>query len=525
MDAFTNGVSIGAVLDILKRRGWIALVLFSVCLTGGIGLITALPNMYRAGATILVEGQQIPEEYVRTTVTMPVDRRLQLISEEVFSRGRLEQIITQFNLYEGLKGRGASKEEILTVMRRDIDLEVKGKMATKKGVGTVAFEISYTNLDPKKAMEIANLLASFYIEENTKVREEQAGGTSKFLGKQLETTKTKLESQEQQITLYKQKYMGDLPEQLPSNLSTLTMLQTQMQVIGENLARAHERQNNLLTSRIVEGRIITPAGTTISPDSLPGRLQQLRQSLVQMKTHFSDKHPDIIRLKAEVAELEGQLARETSESSSQSVAVSPARTITPVLSQETTINAEIDRLNADLQKIRNDIVKYQLRIEQTPRREQDLLVLSRDYNSTRELYASLLKRLEEATLANSLEQGQQGERFRLIEPATQPRAPIGPKRGFLFVLAAVLGLGLAISAVFIRERSDTSFHQVEALKAFTELPILGTVPRLVTEQERRQRRYWCYAGASALFVGLLALGSLSYRFGVGNEQVVRIFLK
>ena len=525
MEASTSGISIGAILDIVKRRRWIIVVILSVFLTGGMGLITALPNMYRAGATILVEGQQIPEEYVRTTVTTPVDRRLQLISEEVLSRGRLEQMITQFELYEDLKEKGIPKEAIVAIMRNDINLQIKGTAVARKGVGTVAFEISYTNLDPKKAMVIANTLASFYIEGNMKVREEQAVGTADFLRKQLETTKTTLESQEREIALFKQKHMGDLPEQLPSNLGTLTMLQTQMQVIGESLARAHERRNTLLMSRVPESVVTTPSGALVTPDSLPGRLHQLRQSLAQANTHFSDKHPDVMRLKKEIAKLEEQLAGETAASAPQNGAPSPTSTSPPVLTQETAVNAEIDRLNADLQNIRNDIVKYQQRIEQTPRREQDLLVLSRDYNSTKELYGSLLKRLEEANLADSLEQGQQGERFRLIEPATHPRTPIGPKRGFLLVLTSILGLGLAAVVVMAGELSDTSFHRIEALKIFTDLPILGTVPWLVTEQEQKYHRYRSYAGVTALIVGLLVLASLSHRLGIGNEQIVRIFLR
>jgi uncharacterized protein involved in exopolysaccharide biosynthesis len=164
-NVFENGLSLDLILDMLRRRLWLVIVLFSVIMAVSVSLIVPLPNIYTARALILVEGQQIPTDFVRSTVTMGVERRLQVISQEILSRSRLGQLVDQFNLYQDLKQQGALSEQIASAMRRDIGIQIKGSSGGL-GKDTVAFEVTYTNLDPHKAMDVANTLASLYIKEN-----------------------------------------------------------------------------------------------------------------------------------------------------------------------------------------------------------------------------------------------------------------------------------------------------------------------------------------------------------------------
>src|SRR5262245_6534596 len=184
MDFFENGFSLELLLGMLKRRAWIAAVLFSVILTVAVSMALFLPDLYKSSAVILVDGQQIPQEFVRATVTMALDRRLQTIGQEVQSRSRLEQLAEQFGLYSDLKAKGADGEVVAAAMRRDIEVSLKGAGNS----GTVAFAIGYTSPEKQKVALVANALAEAYIAENEKMRVSVSHGTEEFLGQQLDVT-------------------------------------------------------------------------------------------------------------------------------------------------------------------------------------------------------------------------------------------------------------------------------------------------------------------------------------------------
>jgi polysaccharide chain length determinant protein (PEP-CTERM system associated) len=479
---------------------------------------------------ILVEGQQIPVDYVRSTVTMGVERRLQSISQEILSRSRLEQIIEQYGLYRDLKEKKSSNELIVTTMRKDIGLQVTGKASEigRSNAGTsdtVAFEVSYTYTDPEKTMQVANVLASFYIEENMKVRERQAIGTAEFLGKQLGEVRVKLEERERQVSQYKQQYMGELPEQREANLKTIEVLQKQMEITSASLDTARQRQASLLdTQRSATKTSIT--GTSTGETTEEDTVASLKTKLTQLKVRFSDKHPDVIRLTRAIAVMEEEEQREKQRELSQGAtddlsshdADGKEMSAAAELAE---VTAEIQRLAGNLNKLHNDIAMYQRRVENAPKREQELLSISRDYEMTKDLYESLLKRLGEANLADELEKNQKAERFRLLESAVYPKEPEAPDRFFLSFAALGLSLGAAIGGVLLRELLDTSFHTVDDLKRFTKVPILVTIPQIITNADRWKARFRQSLGVATLVTVLFILVGTSYWVATGNEQLVR----
>ena len=506
----TGGINLNLFATMIQRRGWIALVLFSVVFTACASLIIPLPNIYTAKALILVEGQQVPTDFVRSTVTMGVERRLQVISQEILSRSRLEELVGQFALYPDLQKQGESGEVVAATMRRDVGIRIQGKRSGL-GTDTVAFEISYTSTDPQKAMQVANTLASSYIEENLKVRGQVSLGTTTFLQNELDTAKERLEEQEQQMAAYRQQYFGELPEQLSPNLSTLTLLQKQMEVLSLSLVEAQERRSFVRMRTLPQFKSDQLAALERSEASL-ANVEALRDSLANLQARFSEKHPDVLRLKQTIATMEGRLEDKKS---------APLAQADP---EEIAVNAEIRRLKSELERVHRDIAIYQQRIENTPKREQELLSISRDYETTSNQYSSLLKRLGEANLADSLEQRQKAERFRLLEQALYPTKPAAPNRGLLIMIALALSLGLAALGILLGEMFDTSFHRVEDLKAFITTPVLVTIPRIVTVQDKTNSRRTQILGATALAISLILVIGASYRIAAGNERLARAFV-
>jgi uncharacterized protein involved in exopolysaccharide biosynthesis len=203
-------------IEILLRRIWYIIIPAVVIFTGAIIYAYHAPKEYRATTLILITPQKVPESFVRATVTAGIQERLQSIGQEIMSRTGLEQVISEFKLYQR-EVQSLSLEGAVELMRKKIQVEIKGKEGY--------FSISYIGKDPKIVALVTNKLASLFIEENLKFREQQAQGTTEFLSSELSAMKAKLEEQEKVISNYKRQFMGELPEQRDANLRILEQLQ------------------------------------------------------------------------------------------------------------------------------------------------------------------------------------------------------------------------------------------------------------------------------------------------------------
>lgn len=530
-----------SMLDMLtavwRRRKWLGILVAAVPLAGGASLIAFLPNIYRSTATVLVDRQQVPEAFVRSTVTSVLETRLHTISQEVLSRSRLEGLINRFGLYREIR-KNTPLETVVGQMRGDIKLELKSAELRGLREATVAFTISYQGSDPGTVSVVTNTLASFYIDENVRVRERQATGTAEFLRVQLSETKKRLDEHEQRVSGFKRRHLGELPQQLEANLATLDRLQAQLRQNADGQTRATERRQ-VLSSQLAEAEsfhasthagasmapgIPLPASEIPEPARLAQKLAQKQEEMAQLRTQFSDKYPDVVRLAAEIAVLEQELAGVPKPAGDPK---SPAQRVVPaspyVLRLKEALSetqAELKILKAEESRLRDVTTSYQARIENVPRREQEFRELSRDYESTRELYASLMKRYEEAQMAESMEQRQQGEQFRVLDPAVPQPRPAAPNRTRLLAMTLILSLGLAVGVIVFAEQIDTSFHKVDDLRAFSNVPVLVSIPRIVTATDLRRQRWRMRLVATGAFIALVMVVGLSYFVASGNEQLI-----
>jgi polysaccharide biosynthesis transport protein len=521
--------------SVWARRKWLAILVFLVPSTVAVSVAMSLPDVYQATATVLVDRQQVPESVVRSTVTSTLETRLQTINQEILSRSRLEAMISRFGLYPDARTKVAA-DDVIGRMRQDIKLELKGIEMKGQGTGTpeatVAFAISYRGSDPNTVAMVTNTLASFYVEENLKVRERQASGTSEFLKVQLDEAKKRLDEQERQVSEFKRKYVGELPQQMDTNMTTLDRLDAQLKTNLDNQMRVNERRQ-LLASQLAEAESVVvagpigPTGTPLGPESPEARLARLKRELPALLSRFSEKYPDVIQTRAEIAALEKQIAERKSEPKEDVKPPAPAPTSPYVMrlrEARSEAEAEANVLKNEAQRLRGAIGTYQSRVDNVPRREQEFKGVFRDYESTRELYQSLLKRYEDAHLAESMEQRQKGEQFRILDPAVPPREALA--RRFRFIgFSLVVSLALAAGAVLLAEQLDTSFHSMDDLRRFSVVPVLASIPPIVSEADtaREHRRFRLRAAAAAL--GLLLLVVSSYLVATGNEQLVWVLVQ
>jgi len=531
-DETPRGFTLDLAAAVWSRRKWLAVLAFAVPMSGASSLVTFLPNVYRSAATVLVEGQQVPETFVHSTVTGALETRLQTISQEILSRSRLEGLIDTFGLYADLRKR-VPLESVVERVRADIKLELKSAEKRSEHEATVAFTISYQGSDPGTVSLVANTLASFYIEENLKARARQATDTAEFLRVQLEDTKRRLDEQEQRVSEFKRRHLGELPQQMDANLATVEGLYTQLRLNADNQTRAAERRQ-ALSSQLAEAEslpaaaAVAPGRPTAPPETSEARLARLKEELTRLRTQYSEKYPDVIRLAAEVTAVERDLAEAKSREpkGSEKLAAPQAAPLTPYVLRlrEALSEAETDVkvLKSDEKRLKEGIATYRARVENVPRREQEFRELSRDYETTRELYQSLLKRSEEAQIAESMEQRQKGEQFRVIDPAIPARAPAAPNRIKLLVMALVGSLGAAVGVVLLAEQLDSSFHTVEDLRAFSAVPVLVSIPRITTRTDLRRRQWRMRLATSAAFISLAVIVGIGYFAANGNERLVSL---
>jgi uncharacterized protein involved in exopolysaccharide biosynthesis len=217
-------------------------LVFAFPFAAAASVIFSLPAFYRSTAVVLVERQQVPEAFVQATVTSELETRLHTISQEILSRSRLEALITRFGLYPSLRNQDPT-EEIVERMRKDIKLELKTTDTKGRPSATTAFALSYRGPNPQTVALVANTLGSFYIEENLKLRERQATGTADFLKVQLTEQRKRLDELEARVSEFKKRNLGELPQQMQANLSTLENLNIQLRLTSDNQIRAAERRD------------------------------------------------------------------------------------------------------------------------------------------------------------------------------------------------------------------------------------------------------------------------------------------
>jgi succinoglycan biosynthesis transport protein ExoP len=376
-------------------------------------------------------------------------------------------------------------------------------------------------------MQVTNKLASMFIEENLRSREARVEGTADFIGKELQRMELNLKRTENAVRRYKEKNLGQLPSQLEANLRILERLQQQSKTTSENLSAAEERivllqgQIEQLMDRQSKGgssvttppaRTPFPQGENIRVDAGPEesllaqQLNALKRDLANTESKYTGSHPDVVALKRKIAALEPRVKRqeeerarrlrELKERREEMVAVSSSQADSPLLDPATErlitqykaqINetqTEANRLREERGNLKEQIELYQRRIEETPKREQELVQLNRDYDILRLYYQSLVDKKYQSQMAENLERKQQGEQFKVIDPARLPEKPFKPNRNNLLVLGGFFGLAIGLGLAWFRESMDRSFYEVSDLENYLELPVLATILNLNEEEKK-----------------------------------------
>jgi polysaccharide chain length determinant protein (PEP-CTERM system associated) len=466
-------------VSILRRRKWWAIVPLALCLVVGVVLVQVLPHVYRSQATIGVSSPRVSADLVGHGAPLTNNERVRALSQQLLSRPVLEQVVKA----EGLaRGRTVDQavDDLLAPDRIKVEPVVFIKQAANDRSSLDAFALSYGGRSPQEAQRVTNRLARVFVETTSKSREARAEDTSAFIGTQLQASKARLDSLEEQLRKAKEAYMGRLPEQTNANLSMVAGLRQQQESTAIALRGEQDRLSMLdrqLDAMKQGGDETLPGGARLPPAQ--ARVIQLQQQLADARAQYTEKHPEIQRLREELETAKKDAAAERSQPQSdrlQQLQLDPAY-------RQLAADRETARLRvADLQRaeaqLRAQVAMYQSRVESAPMVEQQLISLQRDYDLEKQQYTALTGKKQSAELAENLERGNAGEQFKVLNAASLPHDPESPNALRLLLLSVVLGIGLGGAAAIAREYFDRSVHDVRALQNEFDVPVLAEISRI-----------------------------------------------
>lgn len=509
----TSTATLSDLFEILKRRK-LSLILpaLIIFLVAAVVALT-LPPIYKSTSTILIEEQEIPAEFVMSTVTSYAEQRIQTINQRIMSYTRLLNIINQFKLYQDLRGKWTI-EQIVEEMREDIILEpisvdVLDRRTGRPAEATIAFTLSYEGKHAETVQRVTNVLTSLFLKENLEVRERQTRETTKFLEDEMQRVQADLIALDAKMAVFKEKHINELPSLLQVNQQSLHNIENSIERLNEQLRSVKERKEYAETQLAS-----IPA---FLDQEHKKRREELKIQLAHLKSLFSDEYPDVIKTKAELAEIESKLS--SSGDLNESTDAPPDNPAYITLSaQLASTRSDMDSIKRQINDFEQRAKEYRRRIGVTPSVEEKYTAILIEQENTQLKYADLMRKHMEAKVAHGLEKDQKGERFTLIEPARLPEKPDRPNRLAILLIGLVLGIGAGSGSAYLRETIDQSVRDSNSLALATASPVLASIPEIETRKDIIRRRIKRIS-LSILLVLVIVAGLAAFHYFVMDLNV------
>jgi uncharacterized protein involved in exopolysaccharide biosynthesis len=512
----TRELSMDDYLAMLLRRLKVILIPALLAPIAGFMVSYIFSPKYTSQSTVLVEGQKVPASYVQPVITADFTQRVQTLSQQVVSPSRLRPVIQSLALV-----KPDEEAKLISEIQSNMQVEpvITSMSAAASGVGVSGaikkkpaatdepvpgFTVNYSDSNPVRAQKICNALTSLIVDENLRSRSDVAKSTTDFLGRQLDEAKRSLDDQDAKLAAFKKQYLGQLPTDVDNNMRMLMSLNSQLDASTQTLSRA--QQDKAYTESMLAQQIAAwkSSQSSTNPQTLEQQLNQLQGQLLQLQARYTDDHPDVIKTKADIAEVQKKLkevnaaaaATNASDGSDKANAAEPPE-IRQLRLQIHQYQAVIEQSTLDQKRLQTQIGVYQARTNMSPGVEEQYKLLTRDNDNAQAFYKDLLAKKSSAGLGSDMENQQQGEQMNILAAAGMPDSPSFPNRPIFAAggLGAGLALGLVI-AIFL-EFSDKSIRTEKDAASIMDLPLLISVPWLGDDEGaifngngNGRRRFW-----------------------------------
>ena len=467
----------------MLRRRWVLIVVLAV--VGGpvaYGVSRFLPDRYKSQTLVLVERPSVPEKIVASLDTDDLAQRLSSMQQQILSRSRLEPVINQFGLYPNDTNK-VPMEDLVARLQKAIEVTPILPMAQTQNRQLPGFYVNVTLANARTAQQVCTTVTSMFIEENLRLRQQHSEDTTQFLVNQLAEAKVNLDEQDAKLAAFKSHYLGSLPDQEQMNLNLLSNMTSQLDSATQALARAQQDKSfaeSMLTQQIAAWQA-TQTGR--SPETLEQQLAALQTQLATLQSRYTDDYPDVIKVKNDIAALKKQIATSDSQKGSTDASKTQKNALEPT--QIAQLRAQVHNLDQviaekarEQEQIKQQIRLYQDRVQSTPAVEQQFKELTRGYQTALDSYNELQKKRDESAMAAELERKQQGEQFRVLDPANLPDKPSFPNRPLFAVGGLGGGLALGLGIALLLEMKDSSLKTERDVEFALRLPVLAMIPEI-----------------------------------------------
>ncbi len=485
--------------EVLRRRRWWFMITPVVVIAIALPVIFKWPKTWQSDTTIQVEPQQVPASYVASTVTTDATARLQMITQEVLSRTHLQRVIDQFGLYRD--ERGKSQEDIVELMRKDIAVQTlvdpQQALHPDHANNSLAFKISYEGSDRSLVTEVTRQLGNLFTEENLRIRQQQAVGTTEFLDSQLEKASSDMEAKGKRLRDFEAQHARTLPDQQGAIFAIMGQVQGSLAANLDAIARAEDRKtyDQSLIAFLTKNTPVDAAGNPIAvpvQNLIQGQLEARKAELLDAEQRWTPRHPDVVRLKEEVAALTKLAKQPPSEAT-----VAPKGPGTPVTTQNdytvnqlrsemTQLDREIKRATSQQAVLEAKLKDTEARLEGLPETAQQFSDLTRDYQGAEKNYEHLLEEKNASAMAAAMEQGAKGETFRVLDPPTMPEEPIKPQLLLCSLFACAGGIGAGVLLGLAAELRDKRINNERDVAYYLPVPLLASLPMIARGEEKKR---------------------------------------
>ena len=467
-------------LSLVRRRKWWMIVPLVASIVGGVLLVLFLPHVYRSHATVAVGLPRVSTDLVGHGTIVTREDRLRAISQQLLSRPVLEQVAHAEGL-DVARPLNEAVDEMLAPNRIKVEPTELLKQVASDRAPLDAFVLSYGAPTAQLSQRVTDRLANVFVEATTRSREARAENTSEFISAQLSDSKKRLDSLEVRLRQAKEAYMGRLPEQMQANLSMVAGLRQQLESTAISLRSEQDRLS--MIERQIEGMkqgatdLGLPRAAQVSSAQM--RMLQIERDLADARAMYTDKHPEILRLREELEAAKKDAAAERERPQAERLAglqLDPA--YGQLIRDRDAARIRVRQLQQAERQMSAQVQMYQGRVEAAPMVEQQLVSLQREYDLEKQQYTALSEKLQAAQVNESLERDRGGEQFKVLYGAYLPRTPESPNVLRILLLSVVLGLVLGAGSAVGREYLDRSVHDVRGLQSEYDVPVLGEIARI-----------------------------------------------
>ncbi len=519
---------------VIKKR-WFIIIPFCLSMLMGIYFAITLPKIFSASNLILVVPKSVPDRYVPSVVVTDIQDRINTIRQQIMSRSNLERLISDLNLFAGPQNQSMYMIDKVEAIRKSTSIQV-----TQSRGGIDSFTIEFMGRDPEKVMQVVNRLADSFINESVVIMEGEIIDTNQFLIDELSHLNKRLKEIEASIQEYRRNHMGALPEELSSNLATITRLQLQLSEKQENLRDARNRLVALDSRMSMMKSNTSDLLSSLSDDVFlettefeeeDQQLSKLKEGLKALRTKYTENHPDVVRIKSMIATLETQKAQEESEKEDKPVEPEPEQDLSASFAgtmdfgfgaQQDELKREIDRYIRDIDKIESQIEEYQSRVENTPQIKHELMALERVHANLQDQYNQFLQRKLESDIAVSMERKQKGQKFRVLDSARLPQKPVSPDVKKLLALCLFAGFAFGGGLIFALDYIDNTLRLPANIETSFGIPVLAILPKKLDRRDRIRYRINHAFSMISLMVGFLLFSVMAVFAVKGVDRTLEV---